>query len=344
MKAIMKMKPCAGAEMVTVDIPKPGPRDLLVRVKATSICGTDAHIYGWDAWSQSRIKPPIIFGHEFCGEVVEVGSLVAGFKKGDFVSAESHIPCGYCYQCRNDQQHICGNLKILGVDTNGCFADYVVLPEVCAWKNDKSMPPEIASVQEPLGNAVYTVLCEDVTGQTVAVFGCGPAGLFTVGVAKAAGAGSVIHIIKHEFRASISKQMGSDIIIKHDDPQLKDKIMQATNNIGVDAVMEMSGNQKAILDGLDILRKGGRFTAFGISSETLVNMNLNALIFKGARILGINGRLMYKTWYQMAGLLKSGKLNPGPVITHKFKLDEFEKGFAAMKSPDRQSAKIVMFP
>ncbi|MDI6732435.1 MAG: L-threonine 3-dehydrogenase [Planctomycetota bacterium] len=346
MKAIMKSRPSAGAELVTVPVPQIGPNELLVKVKVTSICGTDAHIYAWDSWAQSRIKPPLVFGHEFAGEVVEVGSFVKGFKQGDFISAESHIPCGYCYQCRNDQQHICGNLKILGVDTAGCFADYVVLPEVCAWKNDKSMKPEIASVQEPLGNAVYTVLGEDedVAGQNVAVFGCGPAGLFAVGVSKAASAGKVIHIIKHDFRRTISQQMGSDLIIAYNDPQLKDKIIQATNGVGVDVVLEMTGNQKAISDGIDILRKGGRFSAFGIASEPLINLNLNAMVFKGARIICINGRLMYRTWYQMAGLLNSGRLNPAPVITHKFKLEEFEKAFAQMKSSDRQSAKIVMFP
>lgn len=253
MKAIIKPKPAPGAELVTVDVPKPGPRDLLVKVKATSICGTDVHIYEWDAWSQGRIKPPIVFGHEFAGEVVEVGSMVTGFKPGDFISAESHIPCGYCYQCRNDQQHICGNLKILGVDTQGCFADYVVLPEVCAWKNDKSMPPEIACVQEPLGNAVYTILDsrEGVAGLSVAVFGCGPAGLFTVGVAKAASAGKIIHVIKHEFRRAISKQMGSDVIIKYDDPQLKEKVLNETSNVGVDVICEMTGNTQAINQGLE---------------------------------------------------------------------------------------------
>lgn len=344
MKAIMKPKAAPGAELVEVDVPKAGPTDLLVKVKATSICGTDVHIYNWDAWAQGRIKPPLVFGHEFCGEVLEVGSLVTGFAQGDFISAESHIPCGYCYQCRNDQQHICGNLKILGVDTQGCFADYVALPAVCAWKNSKSMPPETACIQEPLGNAVYTTLCEDVAGLSVAVFGCGPAGLFTVGVAKAAGAGKVIHIIKHDFRRKISQQMGSDIMIAYNDPQLKQKVLEATNNVGVDVVCEMTGNVDAINQGLDIVRKGGRFTAFGIASSPSVQMNINSLIFKGARIVGINGRQMYRTWYQMAGLLNSGKLNPAPVITHKFKLTEFEKGFAAMKSSDRQSAKIVLIP
>ena len=344
MKALMKAKPGPGLELVTVDIPEPGPLDLLVKVKATSICGTDAHIYAWDAWSQSRIKPPIVIGHEFAGEVVEVGKMVGGFAKGDFLSAESHIPCGYCYQCRNDQQHICGNLKILGVDTQGCFAEYVALPAVCAWKNDKSMKPEIASVQEPLGNAVYTTLVEPVSGLNVAVFGCGPAGLFSVGVANAAGAGKIFHIIKHEFRRAISKKMGANEIIRYDDPQLVEKIINATNGVGVDVVLEMTGNQQAITQGFRILRKGGRFSAFGLPAGQPVQLDLNSLIFKGARIICINGREMYRTWYQMAGLLNSGRLDPSPVITHRLKLEEFQKGFEAMKSADRQSGKIVLIP
>ncbi len=344
MKALAKMKPAPGLELIETDIPQPGPNDLLVKVQAAAICGTDAHIYAWDAWSQSRIKPPLIVGHELGGEVVAVGKMVGGFKKGDFISAESHIPCGYCYQCRNDQQHICGNLKILGVDTPGCFAEYAVIPVVCAWKNDKSMSPEIAAVQEPLGNAVYTTLCEDVSGLNVVVFGCGPAGLFATGVANAAGAGQIIHVVKHEFRSAISKKMGSTKLIKYDDPKLVDKIKEATNGVGADVILEMTGNPGAINQGIEVLRKGGRFTAFGLTADTEIKINLNALVFKGCRIICINGRQMFRTWYQMAGLLNSGRLNPAPVITHKFKLEEFQKAFETMKAKDRKSAKILLIP
>ncbi len=344
MKALMKARPAEGAELVEVPVPKIGPRDLLIKVRMTSICGTDVHIYNWDAWAQGRIKPPLVFGHEFAGDVVAVGELVTGFKPGDFVSAESHIPCGVCFQCRTDLQHICGTLKILGVDTQGCFADYAVIPEVCAWKNDKGMKPEIACIQEPLGNAVYAALTEDVTGRSVAVFGCGPAGLFTVGVAAAAGAGKLIHIIKHEFRRAISTKMGSTMIVKHDDPQLVDKVLKATDGVGVEAVLEMTGNQSAIDCGLKILAKGGRFTAFGIPSGPIQLDLSNGIVFKGARILGINGREMYKTWFKMAGLLNAGKLDPSPVITHKFPLVEFKTAFDVMRAKDRQSGKIVLVP
>jgi threonine 3-dehydrogenase len=344
MKAVMKLRRAPGFEMAQVPVPKPGPNDLLVKVKATSICGTDIHIYKWDQWSQNRIKPPIIIGHEFCGDVVQVGKNVKNFQEGDYVSAESHIPCGHCYQCRNEMQHICGNLKILGVDTDGCYADYAVIPAVVAWKNDRSMPPEVACVQEPLGNAVYAVLVEDVTGKSVAVFGCGPAGLFSVAVAKAAGASKIIHIIVNEFVRKISKKVGSDVIIRYDDPDLLKKVIRETGGIGVQVVMEMSGSQQAIDQGLQILTKGGRFTAFGIPAGP-VHIDLsNGIIFKGARIVGINGRLMFGTWYRMAGLLNSGALDPTPVITHQFPLAKFDEAFKKVLPIDRKACKVVLVP
>lgn len=344
MKALMKTRPAEGAELVEVPVPKIGPRDLLIKVRMTSICGTDVHIYNWDPWAQSRIKLPLVFGHEFAGDVVAVGELVTGFKPGDFVSAETHIPCGVCFQCRTGLQHICGKLKILGVDTQGCFADYAVLPEVCAWKNDKGMKPEIACIQEPLGNAVYATLVEDITGRNVAVFGCGPAGLFTVGVAAAAGASKLIHIIRCEFARAISTKLGSTMILKYNDPQLVEKVLEATDGVGVEVVMEMTGNQSAIDNGLKILAKGGRFTAFGIPSEPVRLDLANGVVFKGGRIIGINGREMYKTWFKMVNLLNSGKLDPSPVITHKFPLVEFKTAFDLMRAEDRQSGKIVLVP
>ncbi|MBI4833970.1 MAG: L-threonine 3-dehydrogenase [Planctomycetes bacterium] len=343
MKALAKTKPGRGLELITTDIPKTGAEDLLIKVKATSICGTDVHIYNWDAWSQNRIKPPIITGHEFAGEVVEVGKAVRGFQKGDFISAESHIPCGYCYQCRNDQPHICGNLKILGVDTQGCFAEYVALPSVCAWKNAKSMKPEIACIQEPLGNAVYTMLVENITGQTIAIIGDGPIGLFAIGVAKAAGAARIFNIIRNKFRYDIAKEMGATDILMYDDQKAADKIIEATGGVGVDVVSEMSGSPQALPNAIKVVRKGGRFNAFGIFPGP-IQIDINDLIFKGVRIICFNGRLMYRTWYQMAGLLNSGKLDPSPVITHKFKLEEFEKGFAAMTSMEIKSGKIILTP
>lgn len=346
MRAIMKAEAHPGLEMRLVDIPEPGPKEVLLKVKATSICGTDRHIYHWNDWSASRIKPPLIIGHEVCGHVVEMGRDVTLLQEGDFVSAESHIPCTVCPVCRNGQQHICANLEILGVDTQGTYADYAVIPEIVAWKNDPDLDPAIASILEPLGNAVYTVLAEPVTGLSVAVFGDGPAGMNAVAVARAAGAGTIYHVGKYPFRLDIGLQLGSDVALNITEPgtDVVETILEATEGIGVDVVLEMTGSQQAVDEGLQVLRKGGRFSAFGLPSGPLQVDLANGIVFKGARILGINGRLMWETWFQMAGLLRSGALDPSPVITHHIPLDEFERGFAAMDAPDRRCGKVVMYP
>ncbi|GAB4165385.1 MAG: L-threonine 3-dehydrogenase [Planctomycetota bacterium] len=346
MKAIMKAEPAPGATLVEVPVPKPGPKDLLIKVKATSICGTDVHIYKWDAWAASRIKTPMVFGHEFCGHVVEVGKDVTGFKVGDFVSAESHIPCGTCRVCRSNQLHICHNLSILGVDTQGCFAEYAVIPEVVAWKNDPNLDPVMASILEPLGNAVYTALAEPITGQNVLVIGDGPAGCNVVGVARASGAGKIYHVGKYPFRLDLARQMGADVSINITEPGVDPvKIVKDdTEGMGVDVVLDMVGNQQAVNWALKCVRKGGRVSAFGIPSGPIEIDYANGIVFKGARLLGINGRLMFDTWIQMAGLLASGKLDPRPIVTHQIKLEDFEQGFGAMTSADRRAGKVVMYP
>jgi threonine 3-dehydrogenase len=341
MKAVLKAKPEPGFVVSEVDIPSLGPDDLLVKVQKAAICGTDSHIFAWDEWSRNRIKPPLIVGHEFCGDVVEIGSNVEGYQVGDFVSAESHIPCGYCYQCRNDQQHICGNLKILGVDTDGCFAEYAKIPTTVAWRNPPDMDPDVAAVQEPLGNSVYAVLAEeDVAGRAVAVFGCGPAGMFSTAVAHAAGAFPVISVIKHEFRRAIMEKLGADLILNYKNDVVS-KIIEKTSGVGVDIVMEMTGNQTAIQQGTAVVRKGGRFTAFGIPSGP-INLDLASFVFKGVNLFGINGRLMFKTWTKMSAMLLSGRLDPRPVITHHFDMEKINEAMEVMKSPKRECGKIVL--
>ncbi|MBN1484002.1 MAG: L-threonine 3-dehydrogenase [Chloroflexia bacterium] len=346
MRAILKAQAGPGLEMHMVDIPEPGPREVLIKVKATSICGTDRHVYHWDDWSASRIKPPLVLGHEVCGHVVQIGRDVTLLKEGDFVSAESHIPCTVCPVCRSGQQHICANLKILGIDTRGTFAEYAVIPEVVAWKNDPDLDPAIAAILEPLGNAVYTALAEPITGQSVAVFGDGPAGINVVGVARASGAGRIFQVGKYPFRLDLGRQMGSDVCLNITEPgtDVVGTILDATEGIGVDVVLEMTGSQQAVSEGLQVLRKGGRFSAFGLPAGPIQMDLANGIVFKGARILGINGRLMWETWFQMAGLLRSGKLDPSPVITHRIPLDDFEQGFAAMDAADRRAGKVVMYP
>lgn len=344
MRAVVKSRPAPGSEMMMVDTPSITPHQVLVRVEATSICGTDVHIYQWNEWAQGRINPPQIMGHEFAGQVVEVGSQVKSLKVGDFVSAETHIPCGQCIQCKTGQQHICANLKILGVDTNGSFAEYVALPEVVAWKNDEDIPSELASVQEPLGNAIYATLVTDVTGKRMAVFGDGPTGLFSVGVARVSGAAEIFAVGRHPFRLEIAKKMGADIVLNEREMDVVDAILTATEGIGVDIALEMAGSQDSIDQTFKVVRKGGRVTAFGIPSGPVQIDLANGVVFKGVTIYGINGRLMFDTWFKAANLLKSGRLDISPVITHKLPLDEFEKGFALMTTRPKMSGKVVLLP
>ncbi|MDD2890744.1 MAG: L-threonine 3-dehydrogenase [bacterium] len=342
MKSIRKINPQLGATLVDIEVPKPSSYEVLVKVKATSICGTDVHIYSWNEWAQNRIKNlPQTMGHEFAGEIVEVGSCVKNIKVGDYVSAETHIPCGGCIQCMTGQMHICHNVKILGVDCDGCFAEYITVPESVIWKNDKSIPPEFASVQEPIGNAVYCTLVEPVTAKTVVILGAGPTGLFSTGVAKVAGAAQVIVVEVEQFRLDIAKKMGADICInpKNEDP-LK-RILDETKGIGADVVLDMAGSPKTIELAIKAVRRGGRFSAFGITPG-VINIDYNSIIFKGVTIYGISGRLMFDTWFKVRNLLAYKKLDISPVITHKLKLEEFDKGFSEMIN--KTAAKVILFP
>ena len=344
MLAVMKKERTPGAELEMVDIPKIKPDEVLVKVKATSICGTDAHIYSWDEWAAARINPPMIFGHEFAGEVVQVGSLVKRIRVGDFISAETHVPCGHCFQCLTGKQHICQNLSILGVDIDGCFAEYAAIPEVCAWRNDKGIAPEIASVQEPFGNATYTVMESEVSAKIIAIMGDGPIACFATGIARAVGAAQIFAVGEYPYRVNLLKKMGADValsILTHDPVK---EIMDATSGQGVDVVLEMTGVQGAIDNGFKVLKKGGTFTAFGIPSSRIEFDLANGVVFKGAKIIGINGRLMFDTWFQLSNLLKFKKVDVSPVITHKMPLKDFHKGMEAVVSSKKEVGKVVFFP
>jgi len=344
MLAVMKKTKGPGAELVTMDVPQIKPDEVLVKVKATSICGTDAHIYKWDQWAENRIKPPMIFGHECAGEVVQVGGLVKRIKVGDYISAETHIPCGHCFQCLTGKQHICQNLKILGVDTNGCFAEYVVIPEICAWKNDKSIPWEIASVQEPFGNATYTVMESQVSAKIITIMGDGPIACFAVGIAKAVGAAKIFAVGEFPYRVNLLKKMGADVALSVLTNDPVKEIMDATSGEGVDVVLEMTGVQGAIDNGFKVLKKGGTFTAFGIPSSKIEFDLNNYVIFKGANIIGINGRKMFETWFQLSNLLKFKKVDITSVITHKLPLKDFHEGMEAVISKKGEVGKVVFFP
>ncbi len=344
MLAVMKKTKAPGAEIDYIEIPKIAPDMVLVKIKACSICGTDLHIYNWDNWAQGRIKPPMVFGHECAGEVVEAGPEVKRAKVGDFVSAETHIPDQTCYQCRTGKMHICKNLKILGVDINGAFAEYIAIPDICVWKNDKSLPAEIATIQEPFGNATYSVMESDVSGKVIAVLGDGPIGCFATGIARAVGAAKIYAVGEFPFRVELLNKMGADVALSIQKENPAEVIMDQTSGEGVDVVLEMTGVQKSIEDGFKILKRGGTFTAFGIPSDKIpFDLNYN-MIFKGAKMIGINGRLMFDTWYQLSNLLNNKLVDPTPVITHKFPLKDFQKGIDAILSPNKECGKVVLYP
>src|SRR5947209_15268959 len=255
MFAVVKPEAKAGVEIREVAVPKIGLRDVLVKVKVASICGTDLHIYNWDRWAQGRIHPPLIPGHEFCGEVVAYGDEVTSVKEGDFVSAEMHVACGKCLQCRTGEAHICQFVKIIGVDADGAFAEFVKIPESNIWKLDPSIPQEYASILDPLGNAVHTVLAGEIAAKTVAVIGCGPIGLFSVAVARAVGASQVFAIEVNDHRRGIAKEMKADVVLDPSKDDVLSTVMQKTGGLGVDVVLEMAGHPDAIRTAFAIVRR-----------------------------------------------------------------------------------------
>ena len=342
MLAVVKPKNAPGTEIREVKIPKFGRTDVLVKVKVASVCGTDLHIYNWDKWAQHRIHPPLIPGHEFCGEVFAYGDEVTTVKEGDFVSAEMHVACGKCFQCRTGEAHICQNVKIIGVDADGAFAEYVCIPESNIWKLDPAIPQEYASILDPLGNAVHTVLAGDIAAKTVAVTGCGPIGLFAIAVARACGAAKVFAIEVNEYRRAVAKQMKADYVLDPSTQDVRKIVHDATDGIGVDVVCEMAGHPDAIRTGFDIVRRGGRVSLLGLTSKP-ISLNFSEdIIFKGITIQGINGRRMYQTWYQMTALLKAGKLDLHPVITDRLAMRDFSKGMDRLKTGE--ASKILLYP
>ena len=341
MAAVVKAGAKPGVELREVPVPTIGTGEVLVKVKVASICGTDLHIYNWDPWAQSRIVPPLIPGHEFCGHVAAVGPEVTSVKEGDFVSAEMHVACGKCLQCRTGQGHICQNVKIIGIDRDGAFADYVVIPETNIWKLDDSIPHEYASILDPLGNAVHTALSGDLAAETVAITGCGPIGLFAIAVARACGAAQVFAIEVNEYRRNIARQMKADLVLDPATEDVRKIVHERTGGYGVDVLLEMAGHKDAIKLGFDILRTGGRVSLLGIPPRPIEIDLAHDIIFKGATVLGINGRKMFETWYQMTALLKAGKLELHPVITNRLPLTDFSKGMELLNSG--KASKILLF-
>lgn len=331
MKALLKSTPRPGLELREVEAPNPKPHEVLVRVRAASICGTDLHIYRWDPWAQGRLHPPLIVGHEFCGDIVEAGSQVSDLKVGDFISAESHIIDGTCDMCRTGRGHLCRNTSIIGVDRDGCFAEYIAIPAINAWINPPDMAVEIAALQENFGNSVHTAFATDLTAKKVLVTGCGPVGLMTIAVAKAAGARAIYATDISPYRLDLAKKMGSDLVLNPQESDVVAVVNHETEGEGVDVLLEMSGVPAAINQGFSLLKPGGEAALLGLPGKPFEFDLANHVIFKGATVYGIVGRKLWETWYQARGLIRSGAVDLAPVVTHRFPLEKYEEAFALME-------------
>jgi threonine 3-dehydrogenase len=347
MRALRKTGPRAGAELVDLPVPRPGPGEVRIRVAAASICGTDVHIFTCDSWAQGRIRDlPMAFGHEVAGHVAAIGPEVHHLRPGAFVSAEGHVFCGFCPPCRSGRAHICERLRILGVDFDGGFAEFVLLPERNAWEVDTRISPDVASIHDPFGNAVHTAFIEggaaEIVTSTVVVIGCGPIGLFAIGVARAAGARQVLAVEPNDYRQDLAKRMGADLVI---DPMAEDPVeavLGATERHGAEVVLEMSGVAKAIDQGTRMLMPGGRMALLGLPSGPVTLDLTDQVIFKEARLFGVTGRELFRTWQQTTTLLATGMVNVDPVITHRFPLERFEEAFEVAASG--RSGKVILLP
>jgi threonine 3-dehydrogenase len=342
MKAVVKAASGPGAEIREVPVPMCGPGELLLQVLRAGVCGTDLHIYTWDRWSQDRVRPPVTLGHEFVGAIVALGRGVTGFAVGDQVACESHIVCGLCVACRTGNAHVCEKTRILGVDVNGGFAEYVAVPAANAWQVPPRVPIEVAAVMEPLGNAVHTAFAGPLAGATIGVTGCGPIGLFAIGVARAAGAAQVFASDVSPYRLELARRMHADVVVDVTRESLAERVHAATQGRGLDGVLEMSGSADAMRDGLQALRNGGRLSLLGLPQEPFTLDWNRLVIFKGVTLHGIVGRRMYDTWYQMDNLLRSGRLDIRPAITHVMPMQSFDEAIALLKSG--QAGKVVLVP
>ena len=338
MKALAKLKQEEGIWLTDVPEPEVGHNDILIKIRKTAICGTDVHIYNWDEWSQKTIPVPMVVGHEYAGEIVDVGQEVQGYKIGDRVSGEGHITCGHCRNCRAGRRHLCRNTIGVGVNRPGCFAEYLSLPAVNAFKLPDNISDDLAAVFDPFGNAVHTALSFDLVGEDVLITGAGPIGVMAAAVCRHVGARHVVITDVNDYRLDLARKMGVTRAVRADREDLRD-VMRELNMIeGFDVGLEMSGAAGAFRSMLEVMNHGGKVALLGIPpSDTAIDWN--QVIFKGLFIKGIYGREMFETWYKMAALLQSG-LDINPIITHRFKADDFQKGFDIMRSG--QSGKVIL--
>ncbi|ELZ5940636.1 L-threonine 3-dehydrogenase [Providencia vermicola] len=338
MKALSKLKAEPGIWMTDVPKPELGHNDVMIKIRKTAICGTDVHIYNWDEWSQKTIPVPMVVGHEYVGEIVEIGQEVKGFKIGDRVSGEGHITCGHCRNCRGGRTHLCRNTIGVGVNRPGCFAEYLVLPAFNAFKIPDNIPDEIAAIFDPFGNAVHTALSFDLVGEDVLVSGAGPIGIMAAAVCRHVGARHVVITDINDYRLDLAKKMGVTRAVNVGRENLQDVMKELGMQEGFDVALEVSGSPAAFHTMLDTMNHGGRIALLGIPSSEMA-IDWGKVIFKGLFIKGIYGREMFETWYKMATLVQSG-LDLTPMITHQFAIDDFQQGFDIMRSG--QSGKVIL--
>jgi len=329
-KALVKQTAARG--IILTDVPEPKIRDdeVLIRVRRAGVCGTDVHIYEWDAWAQSRCKPPFVVGHEFAGDVVETGSLVESVKVGDRVTAEGHIVDEHSIFSRTGNGHVDPSTRIIGVDRDGCFAELIAMPATNIWPLDSTISYELGGIHDPMGNAFHTALTAPIAGSVVLITGCGPIGAFAVGICRAAGASCIIATDVNEKRLALARKMGANDAVHPDGAELA--VMRASDGLGADVVLEMSGVPSAIHQAFKLARPGGRVNMLGIPSKTIDIDFASEIIFKGLTVYGVVGRKMYETWHQMTRFLRSGAFDPTPVITHRLPLEAVDEAMHLIKS------------
>jgi threonine 3-dehydrogenase len=342
MRALVKQSAAPGMTLREVPRPAYGPTDALIRVRHAGVCGTDLHIWEWDSWAAGRLRPPVVVGHEFAGEIVELGSEAAAaglLSVGDLVTAEGHIVCGHCLQCRTGSAHLCQRTQVIGVDRDGAFAEYIAMPVSNVMRLD-GIPTEIGAIMDPLGNAVHTVLEADVPGSTVLVIGCGPIGCFAVGVARAAGASLVLASDYNPRRLDIARCMGAHVVLNPAEDDVVARARELTQGDGVDLVCEMSGHPSGHAQAFAAARLGGRVNLLGTPSRSTEVDFARDVIFKGLTLYGVSGRKMYQTWDQMRRFLRAGQLDPRPVLTHRFPLARIADAIEVIK--EGKAGKVIL--
>src|ERR1700682_824714 len=341
MTAVVKATAGPGAEVNQVAIPEPKGKDVLIEVAASSICGNDVHIVDWNEWARRHIHPPRVFGHEMSGWIAAVGPEVHDLIPGTFVAAETHVVDHTCRQCQRGLYHLCENVRVLGVDRDGSFHRYVLLPADNCSRNAPGLTPEIAALQEPFGNAVHAATAGPLKDNAVAIFGLGPIGLCAVGIARAEGAATVYGIEPNPYRRELAERMGATAVFAPSTSTVEE-IRKANGGVGVDVVLEMSGHPMAIEQGLEVLHRGGWMRLLGLG-DAQARLYLNHLVVtKGITIYGIFGRKIWETWERTSDYLSTGKVDVSPLITHRFPLDDFQEAMALMKSG--RSGKVVLLP